>query len=416
MAQLHKRFSNEQVREILQKYIEKRMDVHTVLALLKIGRTQFTKLVKRYRESPETFSIGYTRKTKQRISEATEKKIIEELEKEKTFIDDKDMSIRNYNYSFIQRLLEKDGHNVSHTTITKRAKENGYYIPKKKKVKTHDREVITNAIGELVQHDSSHHRFSPCVKEKWYLITSLDDYSRALLYWRLLKRESSVAHIRAAEHVFLTYGVPFRYYPDSHSIFRFVQGRDSNHREHYLTTDSVNTQWKQVLEDCGVRVSYALSPQAKGKIERPYRWIQDNLTRLCARNDVRDIRTAQRLLNGLVRDYNEKWVHSTTKEIPMRRFRKANADELSLFRSFMIPNNFETVKDIFAIRISRRTNAYRRISIKGKEIRFNGAPVRGNVDVRIYPNENGFSDVRFWVDRKLCDEQKIKTSELSIIY
>lgn len=416
MGQLHKRFSNEQVKEILQKYVEKRMDIHTALALLKIGRTQFTKLVKQFRENPKTFSIEYARKTNKRISQKTEMKIIEELEKEKSFIANKDMSIRTYNYSFIQRLLEEDGHNVSHTTITKRAKEYGYYIPKKQKAKAHDREVITNAIGELIQHDASLHQFSPCVDEKWYLITSLDDYSRALLYYRLLKRESSVAHIRAAEHVFLTYGVPFRYYPDSHSIFRFVQGRDSNHREHYLTTDSVNTQWKQVLEDCGVHVDYALSPQAKGKIERPYRWIQDNLTRLCARKDVRDIRAAQRVLNTLVNDYNQKWVHSTTKEIPMRRFEEASGNGLSLFRSFIIPNSYETVKDIFSIRIFRKTDAYRRISVKGKEIRFNGAPVRGDVELRIYPNENGFSDVRFWVERKLCDQQKIKTSELGIIY
>lgn len=416
MSQLHKRFSNEQVKEILQKYIDGQMEIHRTLAILKIGRTQFTKLVKCYRENPKTFSIEYVRKTKKRIPKKTEKKIIEELEKEKSFINDKSICIKKYNYSFVKRLLEENGHIVSHTTVRKRAKEYGYYIEKKKRTNPHDREVITNAVGELIQHDSSHHRFSPCVNEKWYLITSLDDYSRALLYCRLSKRESSVAHIRATEHVFLTYGLPFRYYSDSHSIFRFVQGRDSNHREHYLTTDSVNTQWKQVLNDCGVDVSYALSPQAKGKIERPYRWIQDNLTRMCARKNVTDIRIAQRILNTLIKDYNERWVHSTTKEIPIKRFENARADGLSLFRSFSIPLPFTSVNDIFAIRLSRRTDAYRRISIKGKVIRFNGAPIRDYVDVRIYPLENGFSNVRFWAAGKLCDEQKIKTTELGIIY
>jgi hypothetical protein len=32
----------------------------------------------------------------------------------------------------------------------------------------------------------------------------------------------------------------------------------------------------------GVDVTYALSPQAKGKIERPYRWLQDRIVRICA--------------------------------------------------------------------------------------------------------------------------------------
>ena len=81
----------------------------------------------------------------------------------------------------------------------------------------------------------------------------------------------------ALEAVLLTYGFPLAYYVDSHSIFRFVQGRDSFWRNHYKLTDEADPQWKQVLDDCGVKLTYALSPQAKGKIERPYMWIQDRL-------------------------------------------------------------------------------------------------------------------------------------------
>jgi hypothetical protein len=87
---------------------------------------------------------------------------------------------------------------------------------------------------------------------------------------------------------------------DSHSIFRFVQGRDSFWRNHYRLTDEANPQWKQVLDDCGVKVTYALSPQAKGKIERPYRWIQDRLVRTCYRENVRDIKRGQLILNNLL--------------------------------------------------------------------------------------------------------------------
>ncbi len=57
---------------------------------------------------------------------------------------------------------------------------------------------------------------------------------------------------------------PLAYYVDSHSIFRFVQGRDSFWRNHYRLTDEANPQWKQLLDDCRVKVTYALSPQAKG--------------------------------------------------------------------------------------------------------------------------------------------------------
>jgi len=38
-------------------------------------------------------------------------------------------------------------------------------------------------------------------------------------------------------------------------------------------------EWKQVLDDCRVKVNYVLSPQAKRKIEKPHRWIQNRLVR-----------------------------------------------------------------------------------------------------------------------------------------
>ena len=69
---------------------------------------------------------------------------------------------------------------VSLPTIIDRAKNNNFYFPRPKR-KSHDREVLTNYVGELIQHDSSWHKWSPYVEEKWHLITSLDYYSRKLL-------------------------------------------------------------------------------------------------------------------------------------------------------------------------------------------------------------------------------------------
>jgi hypothetical protein len=58
----------------------------------------------------------------------------------------------------------------------------------------------------------------------------------------------------ALEYVLLKYGFPLAYYVDSHSIFRFVQERDSFWRNHYQLTDGADPQWKQVLDDCRVTV------------------------------------------------------------------------------------------------------------------------------------------------------------------
>ena len=132
-------------------------------------------------------------------------------------------------------------------------------------------------MGEIVEHDSSYHLRSPPAKEKWYLITSLDDFSRLILCATLVRKETSWAHILALQTVVLNYGAPFLYYVDSHSIFRFVQDTGSLWRRHYTLTDLADPQWKQVMDDCNIKVTYALSPQARGKVERPYGWLQDRI-------------------------------------------------------------------------------------------------------------------------------------------
>ncbi len=178
---------------------------------------------------------------------------------ERDLIKNKDIPIRWYNYSYIKDLLaQKYGQQVSLPTIIDRAKRNNFYFSKPER-KAHDREVLTNYPGELIQHDSSHHLFALYAESKWYLITSLDDYSRLILYAVLVERETAWEHILALESVFLKYGIPLAYYVDSHSIFRFVQGRDSFWRNHYQLTDEANPLESGVLVEVrppGKKVSH----------------------------------------------------------------------------------------------------------------------------------------------------------------
>jgi hypothetical protein len=305
MVQLHKKFTDSQIKELIERYLNKEVESIYIREIMDIGKTRFFALVKDYRDNPDKFSIQYQRTDVTRsIDPSIERNIIEELQMDKKLISDKDITTKSYNYSYIKdRLENKYEQIVSLPTIINRAKKYGFYNAKPKR-KSHDREVLTNHIGELVQHDSSHHKWSPYVKDKWYLITTLDDYSRFMFYAKLISHESSWAHIAVLEYVFLRYGVPLSYYVDSHSIFRYVRGRDKLHYKHHLLTDQADPQWKQVLLDCNVKVVYALSPQAKGKIERPYGWLQDRLVRTCARENVTDIKQAQIILDQEMNRYN----------------------------------------------------------------------------------------------------------------
>jgi len=73
----------------------------------------------------------------------------------------------------------------------------------------------------------------------------------------------------------------------------------------------------------GVDVAFALSPQAKGKVERPYRWLQDRIVRSCVYEELSTMEEVRSALKHEVHRYNNHQLHSATREIPNIRFKKA---------------------------------------------------------------------------------------------
>ncbi len=226
MAQLHKRFTDDQVAFLLHSYSRGLLSRKEIQDTLKIRKTRFFELWKDYQADPEGFSIRYQRQATGRISAHAEQAIANELLRDKELIENPEIPISTYNYTALRDRLQKQGIRVSVNTILDRAKKLDCHIPRKKR-KAHDREVLTSSVGALIQHDGSTHLWSPFASEKWTLITSIDDYSRMLLFADFVPAETTWAHIQAVRSVVETYGVPLRYYVDSLRVFRFVQGRDS---------------------------------------------------------------------------------------------------------------------------------------------------------------------------------------------
>jgi len=401
MDQLHKRFTDQQIKVLFQGYCQGVLRRAEVQEMLSIGKTRFFALLKQYRQDPETFSVSYERATPARLSAAEEAEIERALLREKEIVEDKRLPISCYNYSALRDRLAKKRIEVSVTTIINRAKRLGCYKPRKKR-KAHDGEVLTASIGALVQHDASTHLWSPFAQEKWALITSIDDFSRKLLFADFFPKETTWAHIQAAQALMQAYGFPLRYYVDSLRVFRFVQGRDSFWRKHILQTDDVDTQWGKMMRVVGVDVTYALSPQAKGKIERPYRWLQDRIVRTCVYESITTLEEARSVLKEEVDRYNNRQVHSTTKEIPSIRFEKAWAAGNSLFRCFSLPKPYTSPKDVFCLRETRLVNGYRRISLFNHTIEVPNVPLREHVEIHLIPNTaKDVMDIRIWWNNRM---------------
>ncbi|HUW10178.1 MAG TPA: hypothetical protein VM537_10640 [Anaerolineae bacterium] len=210
MSQIHRRFTDEQVMVLFQGYCQGQLARTDLQELLGIGRSRFFTLLKAYRQDPEEFTIAYRRSAPAKLCPEVEASIKTALLREKAIVEDPDLPISSYNYTAIQDRLQADQIKVSLTTIIDRAKKLDCHKPRRRR-KVHDREVLTSSIGALIQHDASTHLWCPLAQEKWTLITSIDDYSRKLLFADFFRSESTWAHIQATQSVMQQYGLPLRY-------------------------------------------------------------------------------------------------------------------------------------------------------------------------------------------------------------
>src|SRR3970040_1975530 len=110
---------------MLKRYLNNEIERSYIQQILGIGKTRFFALLKSYQADPALFSVQYRRQTKTRsIAPAIERNILKELAIEKQLIQDKDVPIRSYNYSYVKTRLEPDyGQKISLPTNINRARK-----------------------------------------------------------------------------------------------------------------------------------------------------------------------------------------------------------------------------------------------------------------------------------------------------
>ena len=87
MAQLHKKFTDSQVKELMERYLRKEVKRTYLQEILGIKKRRFCTLVRRYRQNPDKFSIQYKRKKNPRtLDQKTENNILKELKFEQNLL------------------------------------------------------------------------------------------------------------------------------------------------------------------------------------------------------------------------------------------------------------------------------------------------------------------------------------------
>jgi hypothetical protein len=174
--------------------------------------------------------------------------------------------------------------------------------------------------GALWQYDASPHAWLPETAEKQVLLDILDDATRLNTGARLYPAETLLAHFDFLSRVFQTHGLPLALYVDYHSFF-------------YTHNPDAFTRLGQALHFYGVKLLYAPTPQAKGKIERRHDYWQKRLVPLLAADQIIELTGANQLLDQLVPHANQHEVHRELGCPPRQAHRQALAEGRTQIRS-----------------------------------------------------------------------------------
>lgn len=183
--------------------------------------------------------------------------------------------------------------------------EAGFWYPKSTKgVRIHPSRERRSQFGELVQIDGSPHDWFEGRGKKCCLLVIIDDATSALLGLRFCKAETTQDYFAVVENYFKQYGLPMAMYSDKHSVFRI---NDKQHEDTRLT------QFGRAMGELGVELIYASSPEAKGRVERANKTLQDRLIKLMRLEGISTIEEANAFLPSFIDEHNQQFAKVPAK-------------------------------------------------------------------------------------------------------
>lgn len=170
-----------------------------------------------------------------------------------------------------EKLAERDGLRMSRETVHNWMVDAGLWLPRKQRRTFHQPRLRREAYGELVQIDGSEHRWFEDRGPPCSLLVFVDDATGKLMQLRFVRSESAFTYFEALELYLKRHGAPIAFYSDKHSVFR-VAKKDAKGGQGM-------TQFGRALCELNIEILCANSSQAKGRVERMNRTLQDRLVK-----------------------------------------------------------------------------------------------------------------------------------------
>ncbi|WP_159949175.1 ISNCY family transposase [Rhizobium sp. 18065] len=155
------------------------------------------------------------------------------------------------------------------------------------------------AYGELVQIDGSDHRWFEDRGDPCSLLVFIDDATGKLMLLRFVRSESAFSYFEALALYLREHGAPIAFYSDKHSVFR-VAKKDAKGGQ-------AMTQFGRALCELNIEILCANSSQAKGRVERMNRTLQDRLVKALRLAGVDNMTAGNAFLSSFMSRYNTRF-------------------------------------------------------------------------------------------------------------
>lgn len=269
-----------------------------------------------------------------------------------------------------------------------------------------------DCFGELVQIDGSEHYWFEDRGPKVTLLVYIDDATSRLLELRFVPSESTFDYFISTKRYLRRFGKPVAFYSDKHSVFRV------NHKG--ATTGTGMTQFGRALHELNIDIICANSSQAKGRVERVNRTLQDRLVKELRLAGISDIPAGNDFLPAYIERFNTQFAKPPLKDKDLHRPLREHdeLEDILTWQEERTVSNSLTVqydKVIYLLEPDDRSRKLRR-----KKVRIYDYP-DGSIDIRYQGRSLPFSafdklrqvrqaeivsNKRLGAVLKLCQEQQ----------
>ena len=204
-----------------------------------------------------------------------------------------------------EKLSERHCIRVSSETLRKWMIADGIWQSRVQRRRVHQPRLRREALGELIQIDGSEHRWFEDRGPACTLLVFIDDATGALMHLRFVRSETTESYFAALTDYLHEHGLPVAFYSDKHSVFRVNKAE--------ARSGHGMTQFGRALSELNVEILCANSSQAKGRVERANRTLQDRLVKELRLAGISDMTAGNAFLPGFIARHNLRFAHSPAR-------------------------------------------------------------------------------------------------------